>query len=509
MNDPHGARAKKLNVSRHKKQQKKLLYLLDKCHRYGMSHVAGLIYLAFLLVAGWTMCTAPVFAHKTNKQEKPIVIGVALSLPPYSYLDENGKAIGYNVDLTRAIAQVMQLDVEVRIGPWGEIRQALENGEIDAAPMFYSVERDKSVDFSVTYSVIHNAIFTHRDTPAIETEDDLFGKDIIVIRGDIMHDYVLDNGLSDDPVLVPTESDALRLLASGEHDCALMSQLPGLYWVKELELSDIVTVGPLLSPSNMCYAVKEGNASLQHLIGEGLFALAKTGELKDIRDKWLGVLEPVSIPISVILKYIAIAAVPLLLLLVFSMLWSRTLKRLVIQRTCELRESEKRFKALVTDSEEIVFMINKEGIFTLSEGKGLSVLGLRPGQVVGQSVFELYKEFPDLLNSIRKVLRGEKITIEVKVGDVYFKSWFTPHKNLEGETIGLLGLSINITEQKQSEQVIKEKVDKLERLNRVMVNRELRMIELKKELNTSFEKAGLPAKYKIPTEIEGVRDNAI
>ena len=54
-----------------------------------------------------------------------------------------------------------------------------------------------------------------------------------------------------------------------------------------------------------------------------------------------------------------------------------------------LRESEEKFRTLVTNAEEIVYMIAKDGTFLLSEGKGLSKLGLKPGQVVGQSVFEI------------------------------------------------------------------------------------------------------------------------
>ena len=38
------------------------------------------------------------------------------------------------------------------------------------------------------------------------------------------------------------------------------------------------------------------------------------------------------------------------------------------------------------------------------------------------------------------------LTIELNVDDNYFRSWYTPHINQEGEIIGLMGLSVNITE---------------------------------------------------------------
>ena len=46
-----------------------------------------------------------------------------------------------NVDITRAIARQMGLDVEIRLGPWAKIRQGLERGEIGAIQgMFYSAK---------------------------------------------------------------------------------------------------------------------------------------------------------------------------------------------------------------------------------------------------------------------------------------------------------------------------------------------------------------------------------
>jgi hypothetical protein len=85
-----------------------------------------------------------------------------------------------------------------------------------------------------------------------------------------MHDYVLENDITDNLVVVSLESDALRLLSSGENDCSLMGQLSGLYWVKELELSNITTVGQLMVPSKICFAVTKGNTKLYDLLSEGL-----------------------------------------------------------------------------------------------------------------------------------------------------------------------------------------------------------------------------------------------
>jgi PAS domain S-box-containing protein len=110
-----------------------------------------------------------------------------------------------------------------------------------------------------------------------------------------------------------------------------------------------------------------------------------------------------------------------------------------------LLESEEKFRTLVTNTEEIVYMIAKDGTFVLSEGKGLANLGLQPGQIVGKSVFELYKDYPDMLEDMKRAFNGETITNEVNVDGNSFRSWYTPHKNHAGEIIGLLGVTLHWT----------------------------------------------------------------
>ena len=121
-----------------------------------------------------------------------------------------------------------------------------------------------------------------------------------------------------------------------------------------------------------------------------------------------------------------------------------------------LKESEIKFKALVTNNEEIVYMIDKNGKFLLSEGKGLGKIGLKPNQVVGNNVFELYKDYPNLIRDIESALLGVTVTSEREVGKEYFRNWYSPHINDSGEIIGVLGLSVNLTEQKLAENALKE-----------------------------------------------------
>ena len=103
-------------------------------------------------------------------------------------------------------------------------------------------------------------------------------------------------------------------------------------------------------------------------------------------------------------------------------------------------------------------------------------------------------------------LHGENIRYEVKVGDIYFRNWYSPHKDSEGKIIGLLGLSVNITKQKNTEDELKKHHEKLEELvkertkeleeknidledfNELFIGREFRIKELKDRVNELEEK---------------------
>src|SRR4029078_2116303 len=110
------------------------------------------------------------------------------------------------------------------------------------------------------------------------------------------------------------------------------------------------------------------------------------------------------------------------------------------------RADDVHLRTLIDNARLVVWSINREGIFTLSEGRGLKQLGLEPGKAVGLSAFELYKDFPDLLASIRRALAGEETVATLHaVGRVY-ETVSQPLRDGAGTITGLLGISTDITE---------------------------------------------------------------
>lgn len=115
-------------------------------------------------------------------------------------------------------------------------------------------------------------------------------------------------------------------------------------------------------------------------------------------------------------------------------------------------QAEEHLSSLVNNLPVILWSIDEKGMFTLSEGQGLQVLGFLPGQVVGQSVFELYKDYPDLIASIKRVLSGDSFTENLWLGDNVFRTRFIPIKDLSGKILGANGVSIDVSENQRAEQ---------------------------------------------------------
>ncbi|WP_298273446.1 transporter substrate-binding domain-containing protein [Geobacter sp.] len=268
-----------------------------------------------------------------------VIVGGDRAYPPYEFIDKDGKPAGYNVDLTKAIAEVMGIRVEFRFGSWSEMRTALQKKKIDILQgISYSEDRSRTIDFSPPHTIVHHAIFARRDTRPVRTLEELRGKKVIVFRDGIMHERLKRMGFDRELILTPTPAEALRLLASGKYDYAVVAMLPGMYLIRELHLSNLVPVAKAVVSEQYCYGVLKGNRELLSRFSEGLAILVKTGQYKEIYNKWLGVNEPPRVTKELAIKYGAAILVPLLVILAGTVLWSRTLHKRVEERTAELAQ---------------------------------------------------------------------------------------------------------------------------------------------------------------------------
>lgn len=132
----------------------------------------------------------------------------------------------------------------------------------------------------------------------------------------------------------------------------------------------------------------------------------------------------------------------------------------------ELIEKEALISTAVENLPIVFFLIDNNGVFTLSTGAGLKGLGFTSNQAVGLSVFDLYKDFPETIKSIKKALSGESVIFESVVNGTSYLNIVNPMLR-RGNQEGIVGVGLDITERKKAEVELinaKEKAEESDRL---------------------------------------------
>lgn len=130
-----------------------------------------------------------------------------------------------------------------------------------------------------------------------------------------------------------------------------------------------------------------------------------------------------------------------------------------------LKETEARLQAVVTGAPMIIWAVDRRGIITLSEGKGLARLGLRPGQMAGHHVSEYSDLYPDLTDHLNRALTGEEVIEIFPVGDEsgeVLETRFSPLFNDQREAAGVICISAFITERIRAEEQARRAAHRIE-----------------------------------------------
>jgi len=128
-----------------------------------------------------------------------------------------------------------------------------------------------------------------------------------------------------------------------------------------------------------------------------------------------------------------------------------------------LRLQEEQFQRLVENAQPIVFLLDAEGTFLLSEGEDLSAVGLEPGELVGTSIYDRYSDYPELLHHIDRALDGETVDATVEVEGVVFDIWYAPYYDRSETVAGCIGMAVDITERREAEAALRAHRDLLRR----------------------------------------------
>ncbi|MFB6139914.1 MAG: ATP-binding protein [Halosimplex sp.] len=115
------------------------------------------------------------------------------------------------------------------------------------------------------------------------------------------------------------------------------------------------------------------------------------------------------------------------------------------------REANERLETIVGNLPVVVFTLDPSGVFRHSSGKGLEILGLEPGDLEGQSVYDAYGDQSDIVDAVDRALDGEEVRATQDLSDLVFETWYRPVFDDEGDLDVVVGVARDVTELNERE----------------------------------------------------------
>jgi signal transduction histidine kinase/CheY-like chemotaxis protein len=130
-----------------------------------------------------------------------------------------------------------------------------------------------------------------------------------------------------------------------------------------------------------------------------------------------------------------------------------------------------KLRTVIANAPVVLFALDRDGIITLSDGRGLAPMGFEPGEFVGRAAADLFGDLPVIeatgrlttgAEAVRRSLAGETIRGECTVADAAFEFRLLPHlQNDSREVVGVVGVAAEITERLRAERGLHEAHEKL------------------------------------------------
>ncbi|KDE38965.1 Lysine-arginine-ornithine-binding periplasmic protein precursor [Nitrincola lacisaponensis] len=211
--------------------------------------------------------------------------------PPFSFVDTSGNVVGFDVDIAKALAERMGVDVDIQTSPWSGIVAALAGGRFDACICSMSVteERQRAVDFTDSYYSSGLSVWVRSDNDDVNSLDDLQGKRVGSTIGETGNQWAVENGQGKwRNQTFQGLPDMLTGLTTGRVDAIIADDVPVYVALAESDLAiKMVDVGELPRwPAAI--SIQKNKPELLAALNTALEEIKADGTYQSIVDKWIG-----------------------------------------------------------------------------------------------------------------------------------------------------------------------------------------------------------------------------
>jgi polar amino acid transport system substrate-binding protein len=219
------------------------------------------------------------------KSRGKLIAGVKFDTPPFGYLDDKNQPVGFDLDIVRAVAARIGVPVEfVKVTSPTRIPLLISgNVDLSAASMTHTRERDKAIDFSITYYTGAQSLIVAKGS-AIHGLKDLDGKQVSVQQGTTLEKNIAAVAPSAKVVAFKDYNSAWLALVQGRVD-ALTGSLNILQGFAK-ENPNFVILPDRFSVEPFGIGVRQGDSALRDMINFTIQELWESGEYAKLYQKW-------------------------------------------------------------------------------------------------------------------------------------------------------------------------------------------------------------------------------
>ena len=224
------------------------------------------------------------------KAKGEIVVAPAGAWAPWTYHDEQGNLVGFDVEVAKAIADKLGVTATFAETEWDGIFAGLDAGRYDIAANGVEVtdERAEKYNFTTPYGYIRTALIVRGDNDDITSFADLAGKHT---ANSIASTYMtLAESYGATAVGVDTLDQTIQMVLSGRADATLNAEVSFYDYMAVHPDANIKVVALTDDASRVSIPVRkdEKSASLLEAINQAIAELDEEGELSRISEKYFG-----------------------------------------------------------------------------------------------------------------------------------------------------------------------------------------------------------------------------
>ena len=242
-------------------------------------------YISATLLAG--------FVSFSSAQAEEISVAFLSDLQPFGFI-EDGKHVGFDLDLWSEIAKDMELDYEIISMDFGAMIPALQTGNIDAAlaSMFVNDTRKKVIDFSDVYYTSSYGVLVRKDDETIRVPADLAEKSIATVTGGEAAVWIQKNLPNAKVTLFPNLTNSFLEFQAGRVD-SVIYDFPTLAYYAQTEGAgnSRVLEETIGDRSPVAIAFPKGS-ELVAKVNESLARMRSDGRYDALNEKWFGSTAP-------------------------------------------------------------------------------------------------------------------------------------------------------------------------------------------------------------------------